>query len=288
MNIELKCGNASAVINTVGAEMTGFNLGGQEKIWIGDKKYWGGHSPVLFPAIGLIKDSKVCFDGKPYAVPRHGFVRTLEFSVVEQSENCVRLRLVQNEDTLKIYPFDFQLDVIHTVTADGFSTEFEVTNTGSGDMLYCIGGHPAFYIGNLEDYTIRFNEPETDKFYYPNADCMMDDSLSMSLGLKNGTDWNPTYSEFDKDTFVIKNVKSRGLSLINRVTGGVTEFSFSGFNVLAVWTPPEKQAPFVCIEPWQGMPSVVGESGNFCDKPFAETLKPSACAAYGFNARFIS
>ena len=41
---------------------------------------------------------------------------------------------------------------------------------------------------------------------------------------------------------------------------------YDGFPMLAFWTPGEKRAPFLCIEPWQGCAAVDNEGKAFTDK----------------------
>ena len=44
--------------------------------------------------------------------------------------------------------------------------------------------------------------------------------------------------------------------------------------VFGVWSPPEKQAPFICIEPWYGRCDREGFSGNLTDKEWIQCLEP--------------
>jgi galactose mutarotase-like enzyme len=46
--------------------------------------------------------------------------------------------------------------------------------------------------------------------------------------------------------------------------------------VIAFWSPYDKQAPFVCIEPWYGLGDPRGFSGEFKDKPLMNHLQPGA------------
>jgi galactose mutarotase-like enzyme len=48
---------------------------GEEYIWQMNPSVWGSSSPVLFPAIGKIKEDKVIYKGKDYAMPKHGIIR---------------------------------------------------------------------------------------------------------------------------------------------------------------------------------------------------------------------
>ena len=48
---------------------------GKEYIWQIDESVWGSSSPVLFPAIGKIKGDEINYNGKDYAMTKHGIIR---------------------------------------------------------------------------------------------------------------------------------------------------------------------------------------------------------------------
>lgn len=48
---------------------------GNEYIWDANPAIWAGHSPVLFPIIGCLKDDCYKYKGQIYSLPRHGFIR---------------------------------------------------------------------------------------------------------------------------------------------------------------------------------------------------------------------
>ena len=76
MLIHIKNENETAAIDTLGAELVSF-MGddGFEHIWQGDKTYWGGHAPVLFPIVGALRDNRTCINGEWYEMKRHGVAR---------------------------------------------------------------------------------------------------------------------------------------------------------------------------------------------------------------------
>ena len=90
-------------INHNGAQLRVAELGGElrdyrgadgiEYLWSGDPAVWKGVSPVLFPAIGALRDGGATIAGAFYPVPRHGFARELPFRVTEQGEDFVTLTL---------------------------------------------------------------------------------------------------------------------------------------------------------------------------------------------------
>ena len=164
MTFELKKGALRAVARTKGGELVSLRDGdGLEYIWQGDPAFWSGQNPVLFPIVGSLKDGRVDIGGKTCEMGRHGFARGMEFSAADQGEDFVTLELRENEETLKRYPFPFSLRVTHRLLEDGFATTFDVANTGSDPMPFCVGGHTAIRIPEgerFEDYDLVFDMPE--------------------------------------------------------------------------------------------------------------------------------
>ena len=210
MLIHIKNENESAAIDTLGAELVSF-MGddGFEHIWQGDKTYWGGHAPVLFPIVGALRDNRTCINGEWYEMKRHGVARHEEFTVTEQGEDYVTLQLTANEETKKQYPFDFVLTVSYYLTGSSITTKFTVKNADTKPMPFCIGGHPGFNIPIqsdevFEDYDIVFEEKEEQKC--PTLDmesCLIDfEKTNFEL---DDTDTIPLqHSLFYKDALVFE------------------------------------------------------------------------------------
>ena len=80
MELELKRGGRTARVETLGGELVSYrDERGLEYIWGGDPAYWPGRNPLLFPIVGMLKEGKIRFDGREYAMERHGFARPLPF-----------------------------------------------------------------------------------------------------------------------------------------------------------------------------------------------------------------
>ena len=46
--------------------------------------------------------------------------------------------------------------------------------------------------------------------------------------------------------------------------------------IIAFWSPYQKNAPFICLEPWYGVGDPRGYDGEFKDKPVVNHLMPGA------------
>ena len=80
-----------------------------EYMWNGDPTYWAGRNPILFPIVGNTYSKEYYIDGKRYAMGNHGLARHAHFEKINETENSITLEFCSDEETLKQYPFDFEL-----------------------------------------------------------------------------------------------------------------------------------------------------------------------------------
>lgn len=269
MIIELKTGLATAKIATLGAELISFIDSEKcEYMWQKDPKYWAKCSPVLFPIIGNLKNGEIKFGGVTYAVPKHGFASVFEFSVVKQSESSVSLNLKYDDETLKLYPCKFSLTLEYTLVNDHLTIDYTVENLGMDTMHYCLGAHPAFNIPSeqFSDYCLEFDKNEDGGCTVYDVDRLEFDVDRRTNPTNNTNKLQLNYDDFISDVIVFDPVKSSSVVLKNAKTNHGIKFDFNGFNALGFWTPIQKEAPFLCIEPWKGMAYRKGEDDNFENK----------------------
>lgn len=282
MDFTITRGARSAVVTTAGGELVSYRAGdGPEYIWQGDPASWTGRNPILFPIVGRLRGDTVLAGEYACRMPQHGLARQREFSVAEQGEDFVLLEQRSDPETLSAYPFPYLLQVRHTLTDTGFTTTATVTNTGGEDMPFCLGAHTAFRCPlhegeRFEDYVLLFDEPESLPALLPTEDGLLSWEKKLPL-LKESAAIALDHTLFDRaGTLVFDGLRSSGVSLRHREGGHGVHVDFTGFPMVAFWTPPEKQAPFLCIEPWQGCAAFEDESGQFADKPHAVVLRAGA------------
>ncbi|MBQ2078346.1 MAG: hypothetical protein II638_02070 [Erysipelotrichaceae bacterium] len=200
-----------------------------EYMWDGDPAYWANRNPLLFPHVSAPSNKILNFKGEDYKVNNHGFCRKSEFQFVEQSEDCLHFRLCDNEETLKEYPYHFELNVFYTLKDNEVKIDYEVINKEAGPLYFGFGQHPAFRCPlaaskQFDDYSIEFEK---------------EDVPGKKLAL--------SYELFEKyPTYIVMDPASRVFTLSdgeNKVVMKVDE----KYRIFAVWTP---HAPFVCLEPW--------------------------------------
>ncbi len=280
MELELVKGGLRAVVETYGGELVSFqDREGTEYIWSGDPAYWSGRNPILFPVIGALKDGTVMTEKGACRLARHGFARGMAFAAAELGEDFVTFELRDTRETLAAYPYPFRLQVTHRLTDSGFSTAYAVTNTGDAPMPFCLGGHTAYRCPlhegeRFEDYCLVFDEREDAPSIAVRPGGILGGYLDEPYLM--GTDTIPLRHEiFDKaDTLIFDGLRSRGVRLVHERTGHGVRVDLGGFPMLGIWTMPEKNAPYICIEPWQGCAAYEDETGRFEDKPHAVILAP--------------
>ena len=292
MEIVLKHSGLTARVDTMGGELVSLrDAGGTEYIWGGDSAYWSGRNPILFPIVGALKDGAVRIGGKSYQMDRHGFARRMEFAAVEQGADYAELELRDTAETLARYPFPFSLRVRHQLTQDGFFTRFRVANTGTESMPFCIGAHTAFRCPlaegeKFEDYRLVFDRVEDTRSILPGpGGCLCHDRPGPAL---SGPDIHLDHQIFNRvDTLVYDGLRSKTVSLRHDGTGRGVRVDFSEFPMVAFWTMPNAQAPFICIEPWQGCGAFDNESGDFTDKPHCVVLTPGESRSMRYTVSLL-
>ncbi|EAC7842761.1 aldose 1-epimerase family protein [Listeria monocytogenes] len=270
-------------MKTAGAELTRIfhKDTGLEYLWNADSKFWGRHSPVLFPTVGRLVDDTYLVDGKQYHLGQHGFARDRAFQVIEQTENSVRFELDADEDSLAIYPYKFKLSIIYTIEKNTVAVSYEVENTDNKRIYFSIGAHPAFHLPltdgtTFEDYYLDFGTEE-------NLETLCLEGPYRSGEIKKIVDeparYLPlSYDLFKNDALIFEALKQKEMTIKSDKTPHFVKVSFPEFPFVGVWTA-KPGTPFLCIEPWYGIADGAGESVELRDKAGIEHLEPEAVFA---------
>lgn len=292
MELTLRSGTLRAKVSTAGGELISLqDADGFEYIWQGDPAVWKGRNPNLFPIVGKLKDGQIQIDGKTYEMPQHGLVRQRSFEMLEQGADFVEFGISADAETMLQYPFTFKLKVRHTLLPDGFETRFTVENHGAEPTPFCVGAHTAFTCPlengkTFEDYAIHFSEPEnTATIPFSPGGCLMPQTTKLPL---QGDLWPLQYSDFDnEDTLIFEGLRSAQVTLAPKDGGKGIRMDFTGWPMLAFWTKPHAQAPYLCIEPWQGCAVCEGEDGDFRSKRHCVTLESGGVWRRSFRVTLV-
>ena len=246
------------VTSPIGAELTSIKYNSEERLHQGEsvldkegKVFWKRHAPVLFPIVGSLKNNTTYIDGKKYEMSQHGFARDMVFDIVNISEREHTYVLKYNENTLKMYPYKFELYISYFIEENKLTVIYKVRNLDIRPIYFGIGGHPAFIIDLKNNkYKVEFeNEENNIKFSQLDAGLISYKNNYINNSLMS----NNRCIEISKDTFshdaiIMSGLSSRKLRLYeNNIEK--PEFEFGQFKYLSLWS--KKNAPFLCIEPWQ-------------------------------------
>ena len=260
-------------VHAKGAELQSFikKDKGYEVIWQRDPKYWERSSPILFPFIGAVKDNHYYLQGKEYPMTRHGFLRDVEFKLVEKRENFLSYHYEHNEKTKEMFPFDFKLMINYLLVEHCLTIEYVLKNLTPKKMYYNIGGHTAYnFPMNEKNCTVIFEKNETKK----SGTFDLESGLRLDQGielLKDDKTLKMSFDLFKYDTLLLKDLASDYVILDQGRKSPKVKIHFSDFPYLALWTP---KAPFLCVEPWYGVTDDLGHNGQIEEKRGIQSLNP--------------
>ena len=260
--------NISATINSKGAELVQLTQNNQNYIWEIDEQFWNKTSPILFPIVGRLKNDEYRIYEETYSLPRHGFARDCEFEVVEKNVSKIVFELVSNQTTLTHYPFAFCLRLSYELVENKIILTYETKNLSSDKMPYSIGAHPAFKIENIEEYSLSF--PNDKELTFHSLENELYDNKTNRVSLENNK-LALNYNYFRTDALVLKKFNSNEFSLLKAEKPYAT-FKLTNFPHLGIWT--KNNAPFICIEPWNGYADNNDTNGNIFDKKGITILEP--------------
>ena len=264
--IKLSNDKLTIIINEKGAELQSINYNGIEYLWQANEKFWGKHSPVLFPIIGELKDGKYIFKSKEYKLSRHGFARDKMFEAEQTAATSAMFTLKNDEETFTAYPFEFIFRVEYNIKENELFCTYHIQNINNDVMYFSVGGHPAFNVPlNKEllytDYVLEFDNDDTLERYLLQNGLVSGDTELINLNNKN---LQLRHELFYKDAIVLKHINSKQIILKTGKDAHRLKFKFDGFPYFGIWAA--KDAPFVCLEPWCGVADNVYHNNKLTNK----------------------
>lgn len=244
---------------------------GLERLHDADPKVWNRHAPILFPFVGKVVGGVYRIGDKEYDMKtQHGFARDMEFEFVEADADHVVHRLLPNENTRKIYPYEFELVVTHELDKENpriLNVKWEVKNNGDDKMRYFIGGHPAFTTVEAdskakEEYYLEFVGCDSIEYFgVSNESGFATPKESKTVALDNG------FLKFNEDvyvTLIFDNYKFDKVRICRPDKTPYVTMECSQFTSYGIWA--KENGNFICLEPWAGRTDDHGFTGTIDEK----------------------
>ena len=244
----------------LGAEMMSLvgKKTGFEYLWQGDPTYWKGRATVLFPVCCRLTEGKYTYHGKTYEMAAHGFAKSQVFAVVDTKADAITFELRPNEETRAAYPFDFIFRVTYTLDGAALRTTMAVENTGAEVLPFSCGGHPGFNIPfaageSFEDYYLEFACEKPVKSLVMSPTCFYMGKTE-PFALREGRFLDMKHNLFDNDAIFLEDMCNH-VSLKSKKNDRAVTVRFEKVNHLVLWHARMSDAPYVCIEPMNGVPA---------------------------------
>ena len=278
-------------VSSLGAELFSAvsNNSGYEFVWQGDSKFWEDRSPTLFPICGQLYNGKYTYNGKEYKMGGHGFARKFEFGLKAQNDRSLTLTLSANEETKEIYPFDFELDITYSIDGNRLTVSADIKNNGDAIMPATFGAHPGVNIPMadglaFEDYYFEFSEE-----CYPNQLTILENAMFAGTTEALLLEGNKKL-RLNRELFAIDGI------FMNRIANAITlksdkssrfvKVEYDGFPYLGIWQQYGADTPFICVEPWCGLPDYEGRSTDITKKNDMFRLAPKAAKTVAYTMTF--
>jgi len=208
---------------------------------------------------------------------QHGFARDMEFELLYNKPDEVFYQLESDSETLSKYPFPFLLKIGYRLIETKIEVIWEVKNTGISTMYFQIGAHPAFNFpdfnasDNLKGY-FSFDKKEELEYILISEKGGIPREPYIPLEMQDGLLPIDLHT-FDRDALIFENNQISEVNLLDKNKQPYISLQFDA-PLVGLWSPPKKNAPFVCIEPWYGIGDRVEYKGEFKDKDWMNHLDP--------------
>lgn len=288
MNVIIQNEFLKVAINSIGGGLTSFYdvQNKRELLWQGEERSWSEQDALLFPYIGRMKDGWYTVDDKRYEMPTHGLCIGRELEIVKRGIDECDVIFRSDEETKKVYPFDFVFTVTRKLEDEKLVTRMQVENLGNKPMYFGMGAHPAFALtaeetdegtdtsGNYLDFGKKiypFNYLLKDgKFVTVMKPFVYMDKLELT---------KPLMQKYK--TLMLSGELTKKFDLV-RGDGARVQFEIGRPPVLALWSH-EQYGAFVCIEPWWGTPDFTSSPREIGKKQTINRLAAGGKFVYAFK-----
>lgn len=155
-------GASAVILPEKGATVISYCVDGQEYLYRDQENLDSDDRPrcgipFLFPAFSRFPNDTFVWEGNSYPMQIHGFAHTSVWQVLSFEKSHLRLELCANEETLKMYPFHFRVELIFELKDGILNIRQKYENTGSVAMPYAFGFHPYWAVEDASSSEVEIN-----------------------------------------------------------------------------------------------------------------------------------
>lgn len=265
---------------------------GKEYLWNADPSYWGWSSPILFPAVGACRNNTYRWEGTDYEIQKHGFARHMEFTLISEDTTECWWALEPDENTRKVFPFEFRLEIGYRLEDSQIRVMWKVTNPDEKEMYFAIGAHPAFRCPLEEGQkqsdcyiTVQLNTP-CPRYKLVDQEGMVSPE-EYEFAVEDGNMHKIREDEFARDALIFDDNQISGMYLNGPDYKPYVFVEFPDAPSLGVWAPNKEGVPFVCIEPWYGRNDNSGFEGDLSERPYINHLQAGGIFEKEYTIRIM-
>ncbi|MDS9469217.1 aldose 1-epimerase family protein [Paracoccus sp. MBLB3053] len=269
-----------------GAELRSIRTGPDkcEWLWHGDPAWWSGRAPLLFPVVGQSPQGQVTIAGQSFPMKPHGFARNSRFRVVSTDAHRAEMELLADDDTRASFPFSFRLSISFELDGCGLRCLARVANLGADPMPFQFGYHPAFCWplpgAAGAPHRLIFEDGQPLRMVHPGPDGLLIDDQHPVPAEAGVIELDPRL--FANGALVFPEAAGRaftyegGEARMRMTTAGLPNF--------ALWQ--KMGAPFLCLEPWQGMAPFPAQGAAIETRNYSLNLLPQEERQFAMNLAF--
>src|SRR5690606_18110257 len=144
--------------------------------------------------------------------------------LVDQTDDSLTFSLSPSEESLKNYPFQFDLEITYLLEKNNLTVTHKVSNSGEKPLYFSLGGHPAFNVPlsdgeEYEDHYLKFDRKLDLETNLLTRDGLISSQTRKVTENENRIDLHKDL--FNKDALIFRDIRSKKVSLVSKISGEI-------------------------------------------------------------------